>query len=338
MFKRVLLIGSGSIGRRYLGILRERWPTAAVTLLRRPEGPPLDPAIAAEVGLVTDVLDRALEASPDFAIVASPAPTHIGHALALAEARVPMLIQKPLAADLDGCDELARRCSAGRVPVVVGYTLRHHPGFLALQADLRDGAIGRPLLLRAEVGQYLPDWRPGGDYRQTVTARRDLGGGALLELSHEIDLARALLGMPSSIWASLRRVGDLDIDVEDSADLVLHHGDIDDCRVVSSIHLDLLQRPIHRSLAVAGPGGRLELDLVTGQLRLRLPSGEVEERTAAPVGRDDLHAAEITDLVDAIGGAVPRVGLDDGIDTLRIIDAARRSNATGESVDLLARA
>jgi len=336
----VLLIGSGSIGRRHLANLGDAVPGAAVTLLRRPGAGPLDPAVSAAVDRVVDRMDEALQPLPRLAIVAGPAPTHVTQALALAAAGVPMLIEKPLSADLAGCDELARTCRANAVPVVVGYTLRYHPGFIALEALVRSGAAGRPLLLRAEVGQYLPDWRPDVDYRTTVTASRALGGGPLLELSHELDLARALLGMPVSVIAHLARVGDLEIDTEDTADLVLQHepGQVDR-GAVSSIHLDVLQRPLRRSLRLMGTDGALELDLAAGTLVRIAPDGAVTAVPfRAPGDRNELYVAELADLLAAMDGRPPRVGLDDGIATLRIIDAARRSDATGVAVGLEAAA
>jgi predicted dehydrogenase len=236
--------------------------------------------------------------------------------------------------DLAGCHELASKCRANAVPVVVGYTLRYHPGFIKLQEVLGSGAVGRPMLLRAEVGQYLPDWRPGVDYRTTVTASRSLGGGPLLELSHELDLARALLGMPVSVSAHLARVGDLAIDTEDTVDLVLRHQSAETGRAaVSSIHLDILQRPLQRVLRLTGTEGALQLDLAAGALVRIATDGSV---SAVPfralVDRSELYRAELTDLLAAMEGRTPRVGLDDGIATMQIIDAARRSDAAGVAV------
>jgi predicted dehydrogenase len=333
--RRVLLVGSGSIGRRHLANLREMLPGAPVTLLRRPGAPSLDPAVAGAVDQVVDRLEDALAARPDLAVVAGPATTHVAQALALADAAVPMLIEKPLSVDLAGCDELAARCRANGVPVVVGYTLRYHPGVGALADRLHGGAIGRPLLLRAEVGQYLPDWRPGHDYRTTVTAQRSLGGGALLELSHELDLARALLGMPVAVSAQLARVGDLEIDTEDTVELVLRHHPGAGGEAVSSIHLDLLQRPFRRSLRVTGTDGALALDLAAGTLERIATDGTVEALPfPRPADRNELYRAELADLLAAIDGGTPRVGLADGIATMRIIDAARRSDAAGTAVGI----
>lgn len=336
MVRPVLLIGSGSIGRRHLANLRDAVPGAAVTLLRRPDAGPLDPDVAAAVDRLVDHMDDALQPRPELAVVAGPAPTHVAHALALADAGIPMLIEKPLSVDLAGCHELAAICRASSVPVVVGYTLRYHPGFIELQEELGSGAVGRPLMLRAEVGQYLPDWRPGVDYRTTVTASRSLGGGPLLELSHEVDLARALLGMPVSVIAHLARVGDLAIDTEDTADLVLQHpSELAGRGAVSSIHLDVLQRPVQRMLRLTGTDGTLQLDLVADTLVRIATNGRP---TAVPfralVDRNELYRAELADLLAAMEGRTPRVGLDDGIATMQIIDAARQSDAAGVAVGL----
>ena len=336
MVRPVLLIGSGSIGRRHLANLRHAVPGAAVTLLRRPGAGSLDPAVAAAVDRVTDHMDDALQPLPELAVVAGPASTHVAHALALADAGVPMLIEKPLSVDLAGCHELAAICRANAVPVVVGYTLRHHPGFIELQGMLDSGAVGRPMFLRAEVGQYLPDWRPEVDYRTTVTASRSLGGGPLLELSHELDLARALLGMPVSVSAHLARVGDLAIDTEDTADLILRHASRQTGRpAVSSIHLDILQRPLRRELRLTGTEGTLQLDLAAGTLHRIATDGSASAVPfRAPAERNELYLAELMDLLAAIDGRTPRVGLVDGIATMQIIDAARRSDAAGVAVGL----
>jgi predicted dehydrogenase len=337
VIKRALLIGSGSIGRRHLQVIRETLPQVLVTLLRQPNPPELEAALATQFDRVVSDFAAAINPKPDFAVIATPAPTHIARARALAEAGIPMLVEKPLADESSGCAELARICQAQRLPVLVGYTLRYHPGFLALSEQIGKGAIGRPFSVRAEVGQYLPDWRTGTDYRRSVSAQRALGGGALLELSHEIDLVRALFGMPVSVAASLDRLGDLEIDVEDTAELVLHHNR-GGGSMVASIHLDLLQRPARRKFTVAGTEGTLELDFQSATLTLHRPDGSSGAIPFPAVAhRNQLYAAELTDLLGAMQtGQAPRVGLDDGIDTLRIIEAARGSASTGRPVLLSA--
>jgi predicted dehydrogenase len=250
-----------------------------------------------------------------------------------------MLIEKPLAAELAGCAELEQACRARSLPVLVGYNLRYHPGFLALKAQYAGGAIGRAQSLRAEVGQYLPGWRPNADFRTSVTAQRALGGGALLELSHEIDLVQALLGAPLTVLAQLERLGDLEIDVEDTVQLLTRHRLADGHHAVAGIHLDLLQRPARRRLVLAGSEGTLDLDFIAGRLQL-FKEGEARDLPYPPVAdRNALYAAEQSELLQAIaGGPAPRVGLADGVAAMRIIDAARRSASAGAPIALEAAA
>jgi predicted dehydrogenase len=336
VIRRALLIGSGSIGRRHLQVIREILPQALVTLLRQPNPPELEAELATQFDRVVSDFGAALDPPPDFAVIATPAPTHVDFARALAEAGIPMLLEKPLSDESTGCAELARICRAKRLTVLVGYTLRYHPGFQALAERIAGGAIGRPLSARAEVGQYLPDWRPDTNYRQSVSARRVLGGGALLELSHEIDLVRSLFGMPLSVVASLDRLGDLEIDVEDTVEMISHH-EHSGQRMVASVHLDLLQRPARRKFTVAGTDGTLELDFIAGQLLLHRSDGSSDIPFPAVAHRNQLYAAELDDLLASMrSGRAPRVGLDDGIETLQIIEAARRSASTGQPVLLSA--
>ncbi|WP_395022784.1 Gfo/Idh/MocA family protein [Dongia sp.] len=334
MIKRALLVGSGSIGRRHLQVIRETLPQVLVTLMRQPNPPELEASVATQFDRVVSDLAAAINPKPDFAVIASPAPTHVGFARRLVEAGIPMLLEKPVSDRLDGCAELAALCRSKRLPVLVGYTLRYHPGFQTLAERVAAGAIGRPLSVRAEVGQYLPDWRPGMDYRHTVSAQRALGGGALLELSHEIDLVRALFGMPVSVVASLDRLGDLEIDVEDTVEMVLHHNRGGE-RMVASIHLDLLQRPARRNFTVVGTEATLELDFIAGQLTLHHRDGDSLIPFPAVAHRNQLYSAELTDLLAAMqSGHPPRVGLEDGIETLQIIEAARQSASAGQPVAL----
>ena len=101
-------------------------------------------------------------------------------------------VEKPLAVTVEGLAELLD--GEAEVTIAVGYNLRFHPALEAIRAAVYEGRIGRLLAVRAEVGQYLPDWHPEEDYRVSYAARRDLGGGALLTLSHELDYVRWIAG------------------------------------------------------------------------------------------------------------------------------------------------
>src|SRR5215813_3907127 len=97
-----------------------------------------------------------------------------------------------------------------------------------LNSLLAERAIGKVIASRVKVGQYLPDWHPWGNYRQSYSAQGELGGGANLDAIHEIDYVRWLLGEVAG------KLSQLQIDTEDVAEILLRFEN----GAVGEIHLD----------------------------------------------------------------------------------------------------
>ena len=263
MTRTMLVAGAGAIAQRHIRNVLDLDPGASITVLRRAPGPEDGALRERGVAVVYDLGDIALERL-SAAILASPSPAHVGLALELARAEVPMLIEKPLSDTLDGVTTLIDECDRRGVVLMVGYNLRFRGSLRRLRAELYGGTIGVPQFARAEVGQYLPDWRIGRNYRTTVTAQRRLGGGALLELSHEIDYLRWLFGEVAEVRAWAGSLGDLEIDVEDTVEMVLRL----ETAVTASVHLDLIRRVPSRWCRVDGTNGSLVWDGIASSLQL----------------------------------------------------------------------
>lgn len=293
---RILLVSFGSIGRRHLANLRQLEPAAKVCILRRAVDPALD-----ETQVTT--LEAALAFAPAAALICSPAAQHVEVATTLAALGIALFIEKPLSHDLAGVADLLTLARQKGAPLMVGYCLRYFAPLRALREEVLAGKIGRLLHIHAEVGQHLADWRPGTDYRTSVTAQRALGGGALLELSHEIDTALWFGGEVESVTARLGTLGDLGIEVEDTADLQLRFRN----GMLGTIHLDLLQRPPRRILRLIGTVGTLTLDLL-----------------AAPADRNAMYLEELRHFLDcARTRRQPEITGEDGLRVLEVIAAAR---------------
>lgn len=326
---RIVLAGLGSIGRRHLQTLRAG-DGAAVTIWHHRRG--ASGAEAREVdGPVVFTLAEALAARPDAVVVTRPASCHVPTALEFARRGIHVFVEKPLAASLDGVDELIETCRKNGVMLMVGYCFRFYRPLQALRQALLSGRIGRVLSVRAEVGQYLPDWRPGTDYRTGASARRELGGGALLELSHEIDYVRWLVGEISSVTARMGRLSELDTDVEDVAELILEF----DTGALGNVHLDLVQRAAARDCRVIGTTGTLAWDGTTHKVRWYSAASQawciLHPADAAAYG--DMYRAELDDFVRAVDSVVHHGATgEDGRRVLQIIAAARRSAHTGSVV------
>lgn len=328
---RAIVTGTGSIATRHLQNLRQLFPNAKLAVVKRAQGSELSPIIQKMTDEIFTDLEAALSTPADLGVIATPANIHIEQAHMFAEQGIPMLIEKPLALTSADCVNLATLQQKNKARILVGYCLRYHPLFIALQEMVSSGAIGRLYTLRAEVGQYLPHWRPDRDYRRSVTAQAALGGGALMELSHEIDLIRALLGLPTSVMAVATRISELEVDVDDVVEIIARHRH-ENCGVIASIHLDLVRRIPHRFIRIDGEFGRIELDFVTPRLTVK-KVGVEPSFIAPPSGFtiNDVYVAELHDILDT---NPPRVGLADGMSTLRVIEAASQAAREERSIYL----
>ncbi len=203
--------------------------------------------------------------------------------------------------------------------VLVGYNLRFHAGLRRVRELVLAGAIGRILTARAEFGQYLPDWRPGRDYRAGYIVRRD-GGGILLDASHEIDYVRWICGEVRAVYAAMGRLSALEMESEDTAVLVLRH----DGGTLSEIHLDCVQRGYSRGCKLVGSEGTIEWSFRSGIRHTRDGATWTDEPIAPDV--NEMYVDEMRHFLACVRGrATPLVDGDTAAAVLAVLEAAKRS-------------
>lgn len=331
MINRVLIVGLGSIGKRHLRLARELLPDADIRVLRHQECT----LIPQHANGSFSSIDEAIAFAPQTAVIASPAPFHIATAEALAEAGVHLLIEKPLSASLNGVMQLLETCQKQGTVLLTGYNLRFLPSLQRFRGLLGDGVIGKVLSVRCEIGQYLPSWRPDGDYRQGVSARRELGGGALLELSHELDYLRWIFGEVDWVKATLSRQSSLALDVEDTAHLTLgFEPAVDGHQLIGVANLDFIRHDTTRLCTAIGENGSLCWNGLTGVVALyEAGAKEWRELFSYPHQRDDSYLAEWQNFIACVNEhKTPLITGEDGFKVLQIIEAARISAASGGQI------
>lgn len=264
--------------------------------------------------------DDLFHAGIDAIFICTPPSLHTDGVQRALVANLDVLVEKPLATELESAAELVAKVEQqGRI-LAVGYNLRFHAGLREAKRLIDSGALGRTLIVRAEFGQYLPDWRPSQDYRDGYNAKASLGGGILLDQSHEIDYVRWIFGEVVAVSAVTARLSDLAIDVEDTA---LIHARLEG-GAVAEIHLDSVRRDYRRSCTVIGTEATLEWDLRHG-VCVRRPGGNVERSQIAP-DVNDMYLMEARDLLDRIRTRqIPEANGRTALRVLEITLAARRS-------------
>lgn len=331
LINRILIVGLGSIGTRHLRIARKLFPDADIRVLRHQECLSI-PEYADDC---FSTMEQAVDFLPQIAVVANPAPFHISVAQRLAEAGVHLLIEKPLSSLVDGVPQLIETCHKQGSVLMTGYNLRFLPSLQRLRSLLLENTIGKVLSVRCEIGQYLPSWRPDADYRESVSARHELGGGVQLELSHELDYLRWIFGEVEWVKATLSRQSTLEIDVEDTAHLTLGFLPVvDKFQLIGTVNLDFIRHDATRSCTAIGENGTLRWNGLTGVVELyEAGAKEWRELFRHQHQRDDSYLAEWKDFIDCVNvHKTPLVTGEDGLGVLQIIEAARISATSGGQV------
>jgi predicted dehydrogenase len=328
---KFLIAGLGSIGRRHLRNLTALGERDI--LLYRTHHSTLPDDELAPFPVETS-LAAALAHQPDAVIVANPTALHLEIALTAAQAGCHLLLEKPVAEKL-GQDvrNLQTAVEAAGVKTLVGFQFRFHPVLEALKTVLETGRIGRPLSFRAHWGEYLPDWHPWEDYRVGYAARADLGGGVVNTLCHPLDYVRWLFGEVGSLFACTEHVSDLEIDVEDLAEITLRFTS----GVIGSVHLDYFQQPPAHWLEINGTGGYIRWDDDTGIARIYYADDNrwVSVQPPADFNRNALFLAEMGHFLTLIkDGGPSRCSLADGVKSLVLTTAVHESAMLGVAVDL----
>lgn len=328
--KPILIAGAGSIGRRHLQNLRALGHKKFVLYRTGKSTLPDDEILGIPVEYD---LTKALAHKPIATIVANPTALHMPVALAAAASGSHLFLEKPISHTLDGIEDLRRKVRDRNLIVLVGFQFRFHPGLRHVKRLLEENAVGPVVSVQAHWGEYLPGWHPWEDYRESYSAKKELGGGALLTLCHPFDYLRWLIGKVAGVSAAQSNNGGLGIDVEDSADILLHFTS----GVIGNAHINYVQRPTEHTLRIIGQNGIIHWNNSDGLVKwCSQPRGKWKKFPAPKdFDRNTLFMSEMKHFLSCITRKEqPLCTLDDGIEALRIVLAAKESVAKKRLIKL----
>lgn len=244
-----LIIGSGSIGCRHaenlshLGVKISMHDLNQENLIK----------LCKQFSYIPENdLDEALKKNYyDAVIICTPTSFHLEHAKHAANAGCHIFIEKPISNNLDGLLEFQEFVEKKQIITLVGCNFRFHPGMKKIHTLIAEGVIGKIISARSQFGQYLPDWHPWADYRNSYSAQKVQGGGVILDRIHEIDYMRWLFGEVTEVTAMVDHLSQLEIDTEDVAEILMKFKN----GSIGSIHLDYIRRIYDASLEIIGENG-----------------------------------------------------------------------------------
>lgn len=334
MINKILIVGFGSIGVRHARVVKALYPNIEIGILHHRESATSQASDNHEFFSIED----ALAFQPQIAIIANPSPFHVLVAQSLANAGIHLLIEKPLSDSMSQVKALFETAEKNHSLITVGYNLRFLKSLQKFKSILESGVIGRINSVQCSVGQYLPSWRPGMDYRKSVSANSGLGGGVLLELSHELDYLIWIFGSVDWVQAFIGRQSNLEIDVEDSACLIMQHmGRSGNGPISASVNLDFIRHDSTRSCTAIGALASLRWDGINDSVEIwESNSNGWKELYAESSERDESYASQFNHFMNAIlAGDQDKSRLNNGVAALELIEQIRIAAISGNRIYLV---
>ncbi|MCP2043675.1 Gfo/Idh/MocA family protein [Pontibacter sp. HSC-36F09] len=245
---KVLIIGLGSIAQKHVNALRQIKPDVELIALRTGEEKPSQQGISNIYHLNEVSRDVA------FAIISNPTSKHLETIRELTSLRIPLFIEKPPLATLDGAIEIVQYLEREEITTYTAFNFRFHPVVQWIKENIKNKRV---LEVQAYCGSYLPEWRANVDYRNVYSSKKELGGGVHLDLIHELDYVTWLFGKPNAVHGYTSKVSDLEIDSPDVAHYWLQYESMN-----ASIVLNYYRRDSKRSLEVVFDNGIWFVDLI----------------------------------------------------------------------------
>ena len=288
---KVLFVGVGSIARRHIRNLAALCQELAVTLqldvLRSGQGRALPEDIAAVVQHTRHTLAE-VPTGYDAVFITNPTSLHYATLAQVGDRAKFFFIEKPVF--VTGEEDIAALHLPAEVVCYVACPLRY-TNVLRYVREHVD--FHRVHAVRAMSSSYLPDWRPGQDYRECYSAHRDMGGGVAIDLIHEWDYLCWLLGMPQAVKSFIRQKSQLEVDSDDLAIYIAEYPD-----KMVELHLDYFGRATQRTLELYAEDDTIVVDIERQKITW-LKAGRVLE---LPQERDDYQRRELAHFFAIVDG------------------------------------
>ena len=319
--KRILVCGAGSIGMRHITNLLSEHVDVFVHRQRKDKNEELLKSFDYKIELAHDF--ETCIPKMDGVVIATETNKHRPIIESAVKNNKHLYIEKPIDVNANNLNKLKEEIKKKGLAVEVGCQLRQHPCLIKLKEILSKN-FSPVYTFRVYAGQRLEDWRPGTDYNDSYSASKSRGGGALLDLIHEIDLTHWLLGDIDEVFGDLSKVSDQKIDAEDLVNIILRLRS----GAVGSIQLDLLSPVLRRGIEIISKEAIICWDYNLGQLEVTTKSGkEVLESVEQDFERNDLFLNTMSHFLKRMDNIniTPSCSFEDGIKSLEIVDAIESS-------------
>jgi predicted dehydrogenase len=327
--KHILIIGSGSIGKRHARNLAALGCKISCVDPRpeRCEELALETPVARYYATIDEAL---LIGNYSGVVVGSPTFYHPEHTIKAMRAGLPVLLEKPVAISLKEAKSVTEVMNQTNGSVLLGYTWRWWTPLRRVKDLLNEDRVGTLRHVQFHMSAHLADWHPWEPYQDFFMSKKELGGGALLDESHWIDLMIWFFGDPDKVSGKVARLSDLEIETDDNVDALCCYKGFN-----VSLHLDLYGRPHEKFIRFIGEKGTILWSASPNKIMIGVGSEQewVEEKFDCE--RNEMFvetAREFLDIVD--GKKTMTCTLSDGLNVMKVIEAIRFSSSESRMISI----
>ena len=299
MNKTALVIGYGSIGRKHSKILSSIGEIKEISVLTKQENIPFNKI---------KTLEEAVILNPDYVVIASETSLHYEQLYYLESnlKNKTILVEKPLFHE-------NKIFTVSNNKVLVGYNLRFHPVINFIKQKIINKTTWNVNIF---CGSNLENWRENINYENSSSAKKELGGGVLLDLSHELDYLNWLFGEICVDHAFNSKVSDLRINSDD----LLYFSGSSNNQIRLQVTLNYFSKIPRRSILIDGEGFCLEADLIHNKVKF-WEDGNLITNSYKSTSRDDsfkeMHLSVLSDKAYNV------CSFKEGLKTMELIEIIR---------------
>ena len=321
--KKVLIVGLGSIGRRHTENFSKYFESIDIVDINNER---INQASSQfDINKSFNDYNIAIKENKyDAVVITTPPHLHLPIAKLASNSGSNLFIEKPLGMNCEGWEDVCNNLNKKKSIGFVAYCHRFIPYSKRLKELIDKKIIGNVIHANMRWGSYLPDWHPWEDYRSFYMAKKEQGGGALLDESHGIDIVRYILGEVDEVFAVVDNISDLEITSDDTAFLTLKMKN----KQLVHINFDLCARAPRVNFEIIGSKGNIIWDRVAHKLSIyTTEKNEWYEESFTKEDFLSMYPSQAQHFYDCcFNGVKPGIDIKDGLKTQKIIDASFKSN------------
>jgi predicted dehydrogenase len=310
---KILVVGFGSIGKRHIMNLQKISDNFYIEVFdedqtKLEEIEKMNIKIANSNSIDSEQYDCVL--------ICTPPITHVDLAIRALKNNSNVFIEKPLSYNLERLNELIHLRNEKNLLVFVGYTFRFNKGLNHIKKMVEEKKFGNILHVSSYFGQFLPDWRPNQNFKESYTLKKELGGGIVLDSSHELDYLTWIFGKPESIQSNYVPTDILPSSAEAICDVILKFSN----NLLATIHVDFVRRKYKRTLEILTENSIVEWSLGDNILKIFNVESDSSEIISSQETINDMYVEELKHVIDCIKSNKNSniISLENGITTMEL--------------------